>query len=100
MSDLTKYTCYNCKYFAKNNCGNPTRTEPCEGKELPPTEEQCRNFFRDLKGTFDNTTGNYVPTEKIAEKMGIGVNEASDFLWATVKYNDIPLDRNCGLWSW
>lgn len=98
MKDLEKFTCYRCRNYKE--CGNPTKVDECHGADYPPTEEQCRNFFRDLKGTFGNTTGNYATTEKIAEKMGISVEEASDFLWATVQYKDIPLDRNCGLWSW
>lgn len=102
MKDLTKYTCYRCAYF--NDCGDATRlmeTHPCEGKRFVlPTETQCRNFFKDLKGSFGNITGCGFDTETISNRMGMPIKETEIFLRETVQYKDIPLDRNCGLWSW
>ena len=54
------------------------------------TEKMARSFWNDLMGTlhFGLNEGSHgvMSAAHIAKKMGISEEEASDFMWACVKY--------------
>lgn len=91
------YTCYKCKYF--DTCGDPKRTEPCEGKSIGLTEGQAKEFYRDLCGTVygdsNKNCGGIMSVEKIAEVMKMEIAKAIEFCDAMLEY-DIT-ECSCGM---
>lgn len=94
--DLEKFTCYRCKYYA--TCGDPTRTEPCDGQCKLPTEYQCKEIARDIIGQFG--TGWCCDANSIADKMGKPTDEMETILWECVKYPTNPITRANGKFAW
>ena len=82
-------TCYKCKYVG--TCGDPKRTKPCDGYAREIDKEKAKAFWNDFKGIMyhgdlNHGTSGIVSEEFVADRMGISVEKATEFLWAAVKY--------------